>query len=96
MNSEANDDGDWKFAKSKTSKTSKQSKSKQSPSGGGSDFLKNIPKTDEFNVEIVSKIRSLVENKSKVLIIMRGLPGAGKSTLARFILFTSFCWYLLI
>lgn len=82
MNSEINDEADWKTVSFKP-KASKNKVKSKSPINA-QDFLKNIPKTDNFNVEILAKIQSLIETHPKVLIIMRGLPGAGKSTLARF------------
>lgn len=42
-----------------------------------------ISKEDSFNYDKISKIKSIIECKSKVLIVLRGLPGSGKSTLAK-------------
>lgn len=81
MNTELIDEGDWKVAKPKPKINKQTNKNKSFNSPGAQDVLKHIP--DEFNGEIVAKIRSLIESHPKVLIIMRGLPGAGKSTLAR-------------
>lgn len=45
--------------------------------------LKELEKLDSYNNEILNKIKLILEQNSRVLLIMRGLPGSGKSTLAK-------------
>ena len=45
--------------------------------------LKELEKLDSYNNEILNRIKLVLEQNSRVLLIMRGLPGSGKSTLAK-------------
>jgi ABC-type polysaccharide/polyol phosphate transport system ATPase subunit len=65
-------------AKSKPSTSKSQKKSLTSVNS-----LKELEKLDSYNNEILNKIKLVLEQNSRVLLIMRGLPGSGKSTLAK-------------
>ena len=65
-------------AKSKPSTSKSQKKSLTSVNS-----LKELEKLDSYNNEILNRIKLVLEQNSRVLLIMRGLPGSGKSTLAK-------------
>lgn len=67
-------------AKSKPGSSTSKSQRK-SPTSANS--LKDLGKLDSYNNEILNRIKQVLEQNSRVLLIMRGLPGSGKSTLAK-------------
>lgn len=67
----------------KSSKPGSSTSKSQRKSPTSVNSLKDLGKLDSYNNEILTRIKQVLEQNSRVLLIMRGLPGSGKSTLAK-------------
>ncbi len=72
----------WQVASSRNQKTLKNRGTKKKPDPPLTEPLPS-PVNDSYNTQNVELVRRYVSEGDKCLIILRGCPGSGKTTLAK-------------